>query len=270
MLFGYCGKEWVVFRTEPAMSTETLAGSSTKSLPGVAIQIRELNVIRGGNHILRDVSLDIPRGGIFGLVGASGSGKTTLMRAIVGRQRIADGTIHVNDFQAGSRELRNLVGYMPQDTAVYDDLTGLQNLQFFASIFRVADGRIDEIVDLLDMRSAIDRPVLTYSGGQRQRVALGIALLAKPPVLVLDEPTVGLDPRLRHHLWNRFKTWAASGTTLLVSTHVMDEAARADQLAFFSDGQVVAQGAPTDLLVQAGTGDLEEALLTLTERRETA
>ena len=259
-----------MFRSRAATSADTLARTNKHCSQDVAIAIRDLSVVRGGATILQDISLDIPRGGIFGLVGASGSGKTTLMRAIVGRQRIAAGTIHINDLPAGGRELRDLVGYMPQDSAVYQDLTGLENLQFFASIFRVPDGRIDEIVDLLDMRSAIDRLVLTYSGGQRQRVALGIALLSKPPVLVLDEPTVGLDPRLRHELWASFKSWAADGATLLVSTHVMDEAARADRVAFFSDGQVVALGSPADLLAQAGAGDLEEALLTLTEGREAA
>jgi ABC-2 type transport system ATP-binding protein len=259
-----------VFRTRQVTSAGMLTGINAPNSREVSIEVRDLRVVRGGHPILRNVSLEVPSGGIFGLVGPSGSGKTTLMRAIVGRQRIAAGSIQVNDLPAGSRELRNLVGYMPQDTAVYDDLTGLENLQFFASIYRVADVRIEEIVELLDMRSAIDRPVLTYSGGQRQRVALGIALLAGPPVLVLDEPTVGLDPRLRHHLWASFNAWAANGTTLLVSTHVMDEAARADRLAFFSDGQVVAQGSPSDLLAQAGTGDLEAALLTLTERVESA
>jgi ABC-2 type transport system ATP-binding protein len=258
-----------VFRSRPVKAADTPAVTSENGSPDAAIEICDLRVVRGGATILRDISLDIPRGGIFGLVGASGSGKTTLMRAIVGRQRIAAGTIHVHDLPAGRRELRDLVGYMPQDSAVYQDLTGLENLRFFASIFRVADGRIDEIVDLLDMRSAINRPVLTYSGGQRQRVALGIALLPGPPVLVLDEPTVGLDPRLRHHLWASFRQWAANGMTLLVSTHVMDEAARADRLAFFSDGEVVAQGSPAELLTQAGAGDLEEALLALTEGRAT-
>jgi ABC-2 type transport system ATP-binding protein len=234
----------------------------------IAVSIRGLRVVRGGQTILHDIALDVPRGSVFGLVGPSGSGKTTVMRSIVGRQRIAAGSVTIDGQPAGSSSLRDGIGYMPQQAAVYDDLSGRENLEFFGAIYRVPGKRVDEIVDLLDMRGAIERPVLTYSGGQRQRIALGVALLPRPPILILDEPTVGLDPKLRHRLWAGFASWATEGTTLIVSTHVMDEAARVDRLAFFSEGHVVAQGSPDELLTKAGTRDLEEAVLTLTERRE--
>ena len=241
--------------------TMSNGGSDTHA----AINVQDLRVERGGNRILHGITARIPRGIVYGLVGPSGSGKTTFIRSIVGRQRIAGGSIYVDGLPAGSSVLRERIGYMPQDTAVYDDMTGLENLEFFGSIFRVSRKRIAEVVELLDMQDAIKRPVHTYSGGQRQRVALGVALLPAPPILLLDEPTVGLDPKLRQRLWSGFAAWAAAGTTLLVSTHVMDEAARADRLAFFVDGRIVAEGTPQELLLRAGTDSLEEAMVRLTE-----
>lgn len=244
-----------------------LANASTDH--GAAVTIRELRVIRGGTAILRDITLDIPRGLVYGVVGPSGSGKTTLIRAILGRQRIAHGTIEIAGLPAGSAELRQRIGYMPQAAAVYNDLTARENLAFFAAIYRVSQERIAEVLHLVDVENAADRPVATFSGGQRQRVALAASLLPAPPLLLLDEPTVGLDPRLRHQLWSQFAAWAAAGTTLLISTHVMDEAARADRLAFLSDGALVAEGTPAELLACAGAQDLEAAVLRLTGPSET-
>lgn len=229
-----------------------------------AIEIQGLQVVRGGTTILQDIDLHIPRGCVYGLVGPSGSGKTTLIRAILGRQRTAGGTIRVAGHPAGSAELRQRMGYMPQTAAVYNDLTARENLTFFADIYRVGRSRIIEVLRLVDLESAADRPVSTFSGGQRQRVALAAALLPQPDVLLLDEPTVGLDPRLRHRLWSQFADWAKAGTTLLISTHVMDEADRTDRLAFLSNGRLVAEGTPSDLLRRANAQDLETAVLRLT------
>ena len=243
---------------------------SETPIDGVAaVEIRGLRVVRGGTTILRDVTLDVPRGLVYGLVGPSGSGKTTLIRAIVGRQRIAGGAVRIAGRPAGSAELRRRIGYMPQAAAVYDDLTARENLAFFAAIYRVPPRRVAEVLRLVDLEGAADRPVATFSGGQRQRVALAAALLPAPPLLLLDEPTVGLDPRLRHRLWSQFAAWAAAGTTLLISTHVMDEAARADRLAFLSDGALVAEGTPAELRARAGARDLETAVLRLTGPTET-
>jgi ABC-2 type transport system ATP-binding protein len=229
-----------------------------------AIAVRGLRVVRGGTTILHDIALDVPRGSVYGLVGPSGSGKTTFIRALIGRQRIAAGELRVDGLPAGDPALRARIGYMPQETAVYGDLSGRENLEFFAAVYRVSPGRVDELLDLLDMRDAAQRPVEFSSGGQRRRIALGVALLAAPPVLILDEPTVGLDPRLRRRLWASFAAWAAAGTTLLISTHVMDEAERVDRLAFLSEGHLVAEGAPADLLARTGAADLEDAILQLT------
>jgi ABC-2 type transport system ATP-binding protein len=233
-----------------------------------AISVRDLRVVRGGATILRDISLDIPTGLVYGLVGPSGSGKTTFIRAIVGLQRIAGGTITVLGRPAGSAELRQTLGYMPQDAAVYTDLTGRENLDFFAEVYRVPRARVSEVLGLVDLTDAADRPVATYSGGQRRRVSLAIALLPSPRLLLLDEPTVGLDPRLRHRLWTQFHAWAAEGTTLLISTHVMDEAERTHRLAFLSEGKVLADGAPDELLTLTGAPNLGEAVLRLTEGGE--
>jgi ABC-2 type transport system ATP-binding protein len=233
-----------------------------------AITVRGLRVVRGGLPVLDGIDLDIPAGCVYGLVGPSGSGKTTLIRSITGLQRIAAGEINVLGLQAGSAELRRRLGYMPQEVAIYSDLTARENLAFFAAVYRVSPLRVAEVLRLIDMDDVADRPVTTYAGGQRRRVALGAALLAEPPLLILDEPTVGLDPRLRHRIWTQFKAWATAGTTLLVSTHVMDEAAHTDRLAFIVDGRIVADGTPEEMLAQTGTTSLEEAVLALTTAGE--
>lgn len=230
-----------------------------------AVSVRGLRVVRGRVTILHDLDLDVPVGAVYGLVGPSGSGKTTLIRSLVGLQRIAGGSARLLGRPAGSSELRRAIGYMPQETAVYSDLSGRENLQFFAAVYRVAPARVDEVLRLVDLEDAADRPVLTYSGGQKRRVALGAALLAEPALLVLDEPTVGLDPRLRHRLWTQFAGWARGGTTLLVSTHVMDEAAKVDRMAFIVEGRIVAEGPPAELVARTGAPDLESAVLRLTE-----
>ena len=238
-------------------------------LSAPAVALRGLRVVRGGATILRDIDLDVPAGCVYGLVGPSGSGKTTLIRALLGRQRIAGGEAQVLGRPAGSAELRPLLGYMPQRAAVYDDLSARENLRFFAAAADAPASRVNDVLALVDLANAADRPVATFSGGQRQRVSLAAALLPAPPLLLLDEPTVGLDPRLRHRLWARFREWAAAGTTLLVSTHVMDEAAHADRLAFLVDGALVAEGTPADLLVRTGAANLEGAVLRLTEETDT-
>lgn len=229
-----------------------------------AVVVRDLVVERGAVRILHGVGLDVPRGAVFGLVGPSGCGKSTLIRTLVGRQKATSGTVRVLGQPAGSLALRPALGYMPQDAAVYDDLSGRENLSFFAAVYRAPASRVAEMLDLADLTAVADRPVRTYSGGQRQRIALAAALLPAPQLLLLDEPTVGLDPRLRRRLWAQFHAWAAAGTTLLVTTHVMDEAAHADCLALMAQGQVVAVGTPDELLVRSGADDLEDALLRLT------
>lgn len=233
-----------------------------------AIDLEHMRILRGGNEIIPDLSLSVPKGSVFGLVGPSGSGKTTVIRTIIGLTRIAGGQATILGHPAGSAALRPKIGYMPQGEGIYTDLSARANLEFFAAINRAPKGRVDALLDLLDIADIADRRADTYSGGQRQRVGLAIALLQEPPLLILDEPTVGLDPRLRNHLWALFRQWAGGGTTLLISTHVMDEAAKCDEIAFLSNGHLLALGSPQALQQQTGTDDLEAAVLTLSDRSE--
>jgi ABC-2 type transport system ATP-binding protein len=232
---------------------------------GVAIGFSHVWIDRGGQTIIPDLSLSVPRGTVFGLVGPSGSGKTTVMRALLGLTPIVSGHGELLGTPAGRSSLRPCIGYMPQGGAIYGDLTGRENLEFFGGIYRVRRERVSELLEMMDLTSVADRPVGTYSGGQRQRVGLAAALLHAPPILILDEPTVGLDPRLRRRLWSLFAEWARGGTTLLVSTHVMDEAEKCDDIAFLLEGRLVATGSPETLRRQTETQDLEAAVLRLSE-----
>jgi ABC-2 type transport system ATP-binding protein len=230
-----------------------------------AIAIEELRVRRGGMPVLPGVSLEVRPGVVTGLLGPSGSGKTTLMRAIVGVQIVEAGTVTVLGLPAGAPELRRRVGYVTQAPSVYGDLTVRENLRYFARILDVPSARGEDAIEVVALESQADQVVHTLSGGERSRVSLATALLGEPDVLVLDEPTVGLDPVLRRDLWATFHRLAEQGTTLLVSSHVMDEAARCDELVLMREGRVVAAAPPAAILEQTGTGDLESAFLALAE-----
>jgi ABC-2 type transport system ATP-binding protein len=231
-----------------------------------AVSIDDLLVVRGKIPAVQDVSVRIARGTITGLLGPSGSGKTTLMRCIVGTQIVADGAVTVLGHPAGSAALRRRVGYMPQDATIYDDLRVIDNIGYFASLYGV-DGRSAEkaveAVGLQDQRSAY---CAKLSGGQRARVSLACALVCHPDLLVLDEPTIGLDPVLRFELWEKFTALAAAGTTLLVSSHVMDEADRCADLLLMRDGRLLAHTTPSRLREDTGCTSLEEAFLSTIRR----
>jgi ABC-2 type transport system ATP-binding protein len=228
-----------------------------------AVDISHLKVIRGKRPALQNFSVRIPRGSITGLLGPSGCGKTTLIRCIVGTQLIASGTVLVLDLPAGSAPLRHRVGYLPQDPTIYNDLRIVDNVRYFASLYgfdsRAADAAIDR-VGLNDHRTAYCG---NLSGGQRTRVSLACALVCRPELLVLDEPTVGLDPVLRADLWAQFTDLARGGTTLLVSSHVMDEADHCGDLLLMRDGRLVAHTTPTQLREDTGCTSLEEAFLSI-------
>jgi ABC-2 type transport system ATP-binding protein len=230
-----------------------------------AVRVRELDVVRGSTHALRAVSVEVPEGRITGLLGPSGSGKTTLMRAIVGVQVIRSGSVDVLGLAAGAPELRHRVGYMTQTPSVYGDLTARENLDYFARIVGAASGRVEEVLETVDLVRSSRRAVRTLSGGERSRVSLAAALLGRPDLLVLDEPTVGLDPVLRRDLWAVFHRLAEGGVTLVVSSHVMDEADRCDELVLIRDGRILAQSPPEELLRTTRTDDLEHAFLVLIE-----
>jgi ABC-2 type transport system ATP-binding protein len=215
--------------------------------------------------VVPELSLDIRSGVITGLLGPSGSGKTTLIRAIVGVQIVESGEISVLGEPAGSELLRRRIGYVTQAPSVYTDLTVRQNLDYFASILGVSKSRVAEAIDAVALGGHANQIVRTLSGGERSRVSLASALLGRPDLLVLDEPTVGLDPVLRRDLWNMFRELADGGTTLLVSSHVMDEADRTDDLVLVRNGRVVATGSPAELREETQTEDLEQAFLALAE-----
>ncbi|HEY7731033.1 MAG TPA: ABC transporter ATP-binding protein [Gaiellaceae bacterium] len=228
-----------------------------------AVVVRGLLVSRGGRPVLPDVSLEIRPGRVTGLLGPSGSGKTTLLRAIVGVQIVERGAVSVLGLPAGSPELRRRVGYVTQAPSVYGDLTVRENLRYFASVLGVPGEHVDDAVATVGLRPQLLQVVGTLSGGEQSRASLAAALLGQPELLVLDEPTVGLDPVLRRDLWSSFHELAGRGVTLLVSTHVMDEAARCDDLVLLRDGRIVASGTPQELLARSGAGDLERAFLVL-------
>ena len=230
-----------------------------------AIAIRDLRVVRGGREVLHGLDLDIGAGTVTGLLGPSGSGKTTLIRSIVGVQIVAGGGVTVLGLAAGTAELRQRVGYVTQAPAVYDDLTVRENLAYFARIVGVGSERVDAVIDRVGLRDQRDQVAATGSGGERARLSLATALLHEPEVLVLDEPTVGLDPVLRRDLWYFFNELADSGSTLLVSSHVMDEADRCEQLVLIREGHLLAVESPERLREQTGKDDLDAAFLQLIE-----
>jgi ABC-2 type transport system ATP-binding protein len=233
---------------------------------GAAISIRGLRVIRGANLVLPHIDLDVPRGQIVGLLGPSGGGKTTLMRAVVGAQIVAGGSVTVLGLAAGSRALRRRIGYVTQAPSVYPDLTARENLAYFGKTVGVGADRVTQTLEHIGLADAADRPVTTLSGGQRSRVSLGAALVGDPELLVLDEPTVGLDPALRRDLWGLFHELRDAGKTLLVSSHVMDEASRCDRLVFVRDGAILADDTFENILADTGTQNADAAFLALTER----
>jgi ABC-2 type transport system ATP-binding protein len=227
------------------------------------IVIDHLRVIRGKRPAIHDLSVQIARGTITGLLGPSGCGKTTLMRSIVGTQILTAGSVTVLGHPAGSAPLRRRIGYMPQEATIYNDLRIVDNVRYFASLYGMDASAADQAVDavgLTDHRTALCG---NLSGGQRTRASLACALVANPDLLVLDEPTVGLDPVLRVDLWEQFHQLAKRGTTLIVSSHVMDEADHCGDLLLMRDGHLLAHSTPRKLREDTGCQSLEEAFLSV-------
>lgn len=234
-----------------------------------SIRLDDLQVSRGGRRVLNGISGTIERGSLVGLLGASGSGKTTLMRAIVGVQVIESGTVEVLGRPAGHAELRSKVGYVTQAPSVYPDLTVLENLRYFAAVLGAPSGDAQRVLATTGLETSAHAVTAALSGGQRARVSLATALLGQPELLVLDEPTVGLDPVLRRDLWQVFGDLARSGTTLLVSSHVMDEAQRCERLLILRNGTLLVDDSPEALLARTRAPDLEAAFLFLAEETGT-
>jgi len=228
-----------------------------------AVEVDRLRVVRGGKAVLPAITLTVESGAVTGLLGPSGSGKTTLMRAIVGVQRVHGGTVRVLGADAGSPPLRRRVAYVTQAPSVYTDLTLLENLAYFAHVLDVPEQRVEQALDVVGLSPLRNRVVRTFSGGELSRASLATALLGDPELLVLDEPTVGLDPVLRRDLWRTFRELAEAGRTLLVSSHVMDEADRCDRLLLLRDGMLLADETPASLRARTGCDRLDAAFLAL-------
>lgn len=236
----------------------------------LAIDVDGLRVSRGGREVLHGLRFAVPRGTVCGLLGPSGSGKTTLLRALVGVQAGVRGSVLVLGEPAGSAALRRRVGYVTQSPAVYGDLTVRGNLTYFADVLAADRARVTQVLADVALTGVADQLVATLSGGERARVSLATALLGEPELLVLDEPTVGLDPVLRRDLWALFHRLAEHGATLLVSSHVMDEASRCDRLLLLRDGRLVADDDLPGLLRRTEADDVEGAFLRLAEQTTAA
>jgi ABC-2 type transport system ATP-binding protein len=235
-----------------------------------AVVIRGLGVSRGGREILHSIDTTVEAGSITGLLGPSGSGKTTLLRCLVGVQVIAEGSVEVLGLPGGDVRLRRRFGYVTQAPSVYGDLTVTENLRYFAAVLGTSRSDIANVMTDVGLNDHASDVVNRLSGGQQARVSLATALLGKPELLVLDEPTVGLDPVLRRDLWRLFAELAASGVTLIVSSHVMQEAQHCQRLLLLRDGRILAQGTPNELRQRAGVDDLDDVFLRLIENEQGA
>ncbi|HEY4630604.1 MAG TPA: ABC transporter ATP-binding protein [Blastococcus sp.] len=233
-----------------------------------AVAVTDLVVDRGHRRVLDGLTFAVPAGQVTGLLGPSGSGKTTLMRALVGVQQVRSGEVTVLGERAGSPGLRHRVGYVTQAPSVYADLSVRENVRYFAALYGMGAREADAAIADVGLTDAAAQQVDDLSGGQRGRASLACALVGSPEVLVLDEPTVGLDPVLRVELWGRFHALAAAGTTLIVSSHVMDEADRCDRLLLLREGELIADSTPAQLRVEGRSQDLEEAFLNVVLARE--
>lgn len=234
-------------------------------MPKVNVSIRNVSKCFKDHEVLKDISLDVFEGEIFGLLGPSGSGKTTLVKQLTGLDTPTSGECYVFQQRMPDLKLISRIGYMAQSDALYEDLTAMENLQFFSSLYNIKGKkqteRIQEVSQIVNLTEHLGKLVTNYSGGMKRRLSLAIALLHEPDILILDEPTVGIDPVLRKGIWEAFYELKNSGKTLIVTTHVMDEADKCDRLGLIRDGRMIAVGAPEDLKKETNTVTVEEAFL---------
>jgi ABC-2 type transport system ATP-binding protein len=240
------------------------AGQSMEPDPGAAVRALDLVKTFGSIRAVDGVSFDLAAGRIYGLLGPNGSGKTTLIRLLTGMARPTSGRAEVLGVPMPSRAVLARIGYMTQTDGIYPGLTVGENARFFAAVYGVRErGQVDDALSVVDLADRVGTVAGNLSGGQRRRLSLACALVHRPPVLFLDEPTVGIDPLLRVEFWTHFRALAAGGATIVVSSHVMDEADRCDELLFVRSGKVIARGTGRELRDRAGTHDLEQAFLSL-------
>lgn len=231
----------------------------------VAVKVCNLDVEYDKVKILNNINLNIKEGEIIGLLGPSGSGKTTLVKTIIGMKGFVKGEVLVLDEKMPTLKVVNDIGYMAQSDALYDDLTGIDNVLFFAELYgikgKIAKQRAMEVLELVDLQKHAKRPVKNYSGGMKRRLSLAIALVHSPRLLILDEPTVGIDPILRKKFWDEFNRIKDSGGTIIVTTHVMDEAYKCNKLALIRNGKIIAEGSPNEIIAASGGQTIEDAFL---------
>lgn len=231
----------------------------------VAVEVCNLDVEYDKVKILNNINLNIKEGEIIGLLGPSGSGKTTLVKTIIGMKGFVKGKVVVLDENMPTLKIVNDIGYMAQSDALYDDLTGLDNVLFFAELYgikgKIAKQRAMEVLELVDLQKHAKIPVKNYSGGMKRRLSLAIALVHSPKLLILDEPTVGIDPILRKKFWDEFNRIKNSGGTIIVTTHVMDEAYKCNKLALIRNGKIIAEGSPNEIINASGGQTIEDAFL---------
>lgn len=229
------------------------------------IEISNLKINFGKHTVLNNINLTVKKGEILGLLGPSGSGKTTLVKAFIGMNKAANGTVKVLGEAMPSLKVIPNIGYMAQSDALYDDLSGLDNLLFFGELYgfrgKAAKERAMELLTLVELQTHYKKAVKNYSGGMKRRLSLAIALMHKPELLILDEPTVGIDPILRKSFWEEFERIRKEGCTIIVTTHVMDEANKCDRLALIREGEIIAEGSPTELITTSGGSNIEDAFL---------
>ena len=215
--------------------------------------------------ILDDISLEIEEGEILGLIGPSGSGKSTFIKSIIGMEKINKGEIFILGEKIPNRKVLQSIGYMAQADALYEDLTGKENLEFFAKIFSISkekrSERIEYVSNLVNIQNDLNKKVKNYSGGMKRRLSLSISLIQNPKVLILDEPTVGIDPKLRFSIWNELHKLKSDGKSIIITTHVMDEAKRCDKLALIRNGKIIAKGTPIELKDKFGVDTIEDIFL---------
>ena len=242
---------------------------------GPAVEVDKVSFSYDKLKALDELSLQVPTGISFGLLGPNGAGKTTLIRLLVGLLKPKSGSVRVMG-QRPSRQMAHLIGYMPQLHSIYAELSVRQNVDFFARIYHLDDrqeraNRVEETIKLVNLWERRDDAVLKLSGGMKQRVSLACAIVHNPPLLLLDEPTVGLDPELRVSFWEHFTGLTKQGITIIISSHTMDDAAHCNRLAFMRDGKVIADGTPGELQQAVGKplATLEDAFLYFIHRKET-
>lgn len=229
------------------------------------IQVFDVSKNYGSQHVLENISLNVEKNEIYGLLGPSGAGKTTLVKMIAGIDTPTKGSIKVLDTLMPNLHNMTRIGFMAQSDALYVELSGQENLEFFASIYGLKGQkqkeRIEHVASLVNLTEFLKKPVHQYSGGMKRRLSLAAALLHEPEILILDEPTVGIDPVLRQSIWNELYKLSDAGTTILVTTHVMDEAEKCGQLGMLRDGRLIASGSPQQLKESTASATIEDAFL---------